>query len=478
MAELTRPEICVIGAGHGGLSVAAAAASFDVSVVLIEKAEMGVESLQKSGSMPAQALRVAAARANAVRTGARFGLKAPRFAADFAAANARIADVIGTVASNVTRARIGGLGVEVVKGTARFIDPETVVAGGRTIKARRFVIATGSSPFIPPIPGLLDTPHLTTEMVSTLAESPRHLIVIGAGAAGLELAQAFRRLGADVTVLEAGTPLAEYDRECAAVVLHVLEREGIKLRTGVEIAKVARSLGKIRVVLAEPQALHGTEAVEGSHLLVAAGRRPNVDDLNLQAAGIDYGQHGIIVDQRLTTTNKRVFAVGDVIGGPNFAHRASHHAALVIRRALFRLPIRLDPHAVPRVVYTDPELAHVGLSEADAQAQKRAIRVLRWPYRENDRAQSERATAGHIKVITDGKGDILGATIVGAQAAESITAWTLAISQGLNIRDFASLVVPYPTYAEVGKRAAITYFTSSLTSRRVRRIMAWLRRVG
>ncbi len=479
MTELLTPDICVIGAGPGGLSVAAAAAAVGVSAVLIEKAGMGGEGLRQSGPLPAQALLAAAAHAHALRNSTQFGFKAARITADLAAINAYAQDVIAAVAPNFARERFVGLGVRVVNGTARFVDADTVAVGDFAVKARRFVIATGSSPLIPPIPGLLHTPHLTDESVFRLAECPRHLVVIGAGARCLELAQAFRRLGAEVTVLTTAAPLPGEDRECAAVVLDAIEREGVKLRCGVEITKVSRALAKIHIVLETPG---GVETVEGSRLLVVAGRRPNIEDLDLDAAGIRYRPEGIVVDGRLMTTNKRVYAVGDVTGGPHFTHLAHYHANVVICRELFRLRSGVNGRPVPRVTYTDPELAHVGLSEEEAQAKKRTIRVLRWPYRENDRAQAQRATNGHIKVITDGKGDILGATIVGVHAAENITAWTLAVSQRLNIRAFAGLIVPYPTFAEVGKRAAITYFSLGLTPSRARRIidrlMRWRRRGG
>jgi pyruvate/2-oxoglutarate dehydrogenase complex dihydrolipoamide dehydrogenase (E3) component len=475
MAHELRPEICVIGAGAGGLSAATAAAAFDARTVLIEKGRMGGERLKKNGSMALRALIAAAERANASRNGARFGMKTTRFGVDFAAVSAHVNNVIGAVAPNSARQRMAGLGVHVIEGAARFTDERTVTVDDLAIRARRFVIATGSSPLLPAIAGLLDTPHLTNETVFDLAEIPRHLIVIGAGAVGLELAQAFRRLGSAVTVLEAATPLKSDDRECTAVVLDALGREGIKLRTGVEIAKVGRALAKIQVVLSTPA---GAETIEGSHLLVTAGRRPNIEDLDLDAAGIRYTPRGIILDRSLRTTNKRVYAVGDATGGPTYAHIANYHARLVIGHALFRVPIRVNHRAIPWVTHTDPELAQVGLLEEEARAHSGTIRVLRWPYRENDRAQAEQATTGHIKVVTDRAGDILGVTIVGAHAGESITAWTLAISQKLNIRAFAGLVVPYPTYAEVGKRAAMTYFARGLTSPRLRRIIGWLRRVG
>lgn len=475
MANELRPEICVIGAGAGGVSAAAAAAAFGARAVLVEKGRMASKRLTKNSGVALHALFAAAERANAWRNSARFGMKTTRFAVDFAAVNRHVKDVIGAVAPNFTRERVAGLGVHVIEGAARFTDERTVAVDDFAIRARRFVIATGSSPMLPAIAGLLDTPHLTSETMFDLAEIPRHLIVVGAGAVGLELAQSFRRLGSEVTVLDAAPPFASDDPECAAVVLDALVRDGVKLRTGVEIAKVGRVLAKVKVVLATPA---GAETIEGSHLLIAAGRRPNVEDLDLDAAGISYTPRGIILDSALRTTNKRVYAVGDVTGGPAYAHVANHHAGLVIRHALFRLPIRIDHRAIPSVTYTDPELAQVGLLEDEARLQSGVIRVLRWPYRENDRAQAEHATDGHIKVVTDRAGEILGVTIVGVHAGETITAWTLAISQKLNIRAFAGLVVPYPTYAEAGKRAAIGYFTRGLTTPRTRRIMGWLRRFG
>ena len=302
-----------------------------------------------------------------------------------------------------------------------------------------------------------------------------HVILLSSapGAVGLELAQAFRRLGSEVTIIDSAMPLSGADPEAAAVVLSALLREGIKLRSGVAIDKVCRVLGRVQVGLAAPD---GVETIEGSHLLIAAGRRPNVEELNLDAAGVLTTPRGITLDAYMRTTNKRIYAAGDVAGGPNSTHLAQYHAAIVVRHALFGTPVKIDRESIPWVTFTDPELAHVGLLEDEARAHSGIIRVLRWPYRENDRAHVDGATDGHIKVVTDRNGQILGATIVGAHAAESIAPWTLAISQKLNIRALAGMVVPYPTYAEVGKRAAITYFTQGLTTLGTRRIMGWLRR--
>jgi pyruvate/2-oxoglutarate dehydrogenase complex dihydrolipoamide dehydrogenase (E3) component len=475
-----KPDICVIGAGAAGRAAASAAAAFGVPVVLIEKGTLGGgDGAGNGGSVPAAALAVTAERANIIRHAGHFGLKAARFGVDFTAVKAHVRDIAGTVAPSEARQRLAGLGVRIIDGAARFSDARTVAAGEFIVAARRFVIATGSSPALPAIPGLADTPHLTSDTVFDLADCPRHLIVIGAGSAGLELAQTFRRLGADVTVLEAATPLASDDPECAAIVLDALEREGITLRIGVAIARVRRVLARIEIDITTPD---GAETVTGSHILVAVGRRPNVEDLDLDAAGIRYEPHGIDVDRRLRTTNKRVYAIGDVATGPKSTHLATYHAELVVRHALFRQHVSLDHHTIPTVTHTDPELAQVGFLEDEARAHAHAhagaIRVLRSPYRENDRALATEATNGHIKVITDRKGDILGATIVGAGASEMIAAWTLAITQKLNIRAFAGLIVPYPAYGEVGKRAAMTYFMRGLTSNQVRRIIGWLRRLG
>lgn len=474
MADLLTPDICVIGAGSGGLSVAAAAAAFGVAVVLIEKGKMGGDCLNY-GCVPSKALLAAAKHAVEPRRVSPFGLTLPRAEIDFAKVNAHVRGVIAAIAPNDSKERFTGLGIHVIEGAARFTDATTVTVGNFAIKARRFVIATGSAAAVPPIPGLAETPYLTNETIFELKRCPEHLIIIGAGPIGLELAQAHHRLGAKVTVLEAATPLAKDDPECAAIVLEHLAREGIVIRSGVKVLRVAHGDGKIQAVIEGPQ---GEETIEGSDLLIAAGRRPNVEGLGLEVAGIKVEPRGIVVDKGLKTTNKKVYAIGDVAGGAQFTHVANYHAGIVIRNALFRLPARASDEAIPWVTFTDPELAHVGLTEGEARERHKTIRVLRWPYHENDRAQAERQTDGHIKVITAKNGRILGATIVGAQAGELITTWTLALSQGLNIRAMTGIVIPYPTLSEIGKRAAISYFSPSLTNPKIRRLITFLRRFG
>ena len=475
MAETLTPDICVIGAGAGGLSVAAAAAAFGVSVVLVEKDRLGGECLY-TGCVPSKALIAAAKRAHGIAGAEAFGIAAGPVRIDFAKVHRHVQDVIAAIAPNDSKERFTGLGVRVIAAAARFKDRDTVVAGdGTEIAARRFVIATGSSPSLPPIPGLDAVAYLTNETVFDLATRPEHLIVIGGGPIGLELAQAFRRLGAAVTVLEAAAPLAREDGECADVVLDALAREGVDIRSHVAIVRVEAAAAKLNVVI---RAGDGEETIAGSHVLVATGRTANTEGLGLEQAGIACDRRGIVVDAGLKTTNKRVYAIGDVAGHGQFTHLANYQAGLVIRNALFRLPAKMNEDIVPRVTFTDPELAQVGLTETQAKARGIPIRVLRWPYHENDRAQAEGTTAGHIKVVTDRRGRVLGATIVGAGAGELIATWAPAVTKRDNIRTFLGIIIPYPTLAEIGKRAAITYFTPGLTSPWVRRIIALLRRLG
>jgi pyruvate/2-oxoglutarate dehydrogenase complex dihydrolipoamide dehydrogenase (E3) component len=475
MAETLKPDICVIGGGSGGLSVAAAAAAFGVSCVLVERHKMGGDCLN-TGCVPSKALLAAAKRVALARSAAPFGVKASA-TVDFAKVHEHVQGTIASIAPIDSVERFTGLGVRVILGSAKFKDRRTVAVGDVEIRARRFVIATGSVPALPPIPGIDSGPYLTNENIFELTALPQRLIVIGAGPIGLEMAQAFRRLGSQVTILEAAIPLAKDDPECAAIVLTQLEREGVIIRSGVKIGHIAHMGHSVAVTL-EGDA--GEEMIEGSHLLVAAGRKPVTDGLDLEAAGVRYDRTGIAVNKKLKTRNRRIYAIGDVASGQlQFTHAANYHAGLVIRNALFRLPVRVTNDAIPWVTYTEPELAQAGLTEAQARARGiKKIRILRWPYHDNDRAQAECETHGHIKVVTDKKGKILGVTIVGAQAGELIATWILAICQELNIRALTGVVLPYPTLSEIGKRAAIDFFVPRLTRPLLRRIIAWLRIFG
>ena len=462
------PDLCIIGAGSAGLAVAAGAAQMGAAVALVERGPMGGDCLN-FGCVPSKSLLAAARLADLARRGAALGITSARPDVDFAAAAEGVESVIAAIAPNDSVERFERLGVTVLRSEARFTSPRTIRAGEIEIRPRRFVIAAGSYPAVPPIPGIADVPYLTNETIFANRERPDHLVVIGGGPIGIEMAQAHRRLGARVTVLDVGPVLPRDDPELVTTLTDRLAVEGIAIRPGVEITGIERDGKGIVARLADG------ERIAGSHLLVAAGRRPSIEALDLPAAGIEATAQGITVDARLRTTNRRAFAIGDVAGGPQFTHIALYHAGIVIRNALFRLPAKVDYRALPWVTYTDPELAQVGLTQAAAGED---ARVLRWPFVENDRAQTERDTEGLVKVVLGRNGHVRGASILGAGAGDLILPWALAIAQKLKIGALANLIVPYPTRGEASKRAAGCYYTPTLFSPRTRRLVRFLARFG
>ncbi len=470
MVESIEVDICVIGAGSGGLSVAAGASQMGASVVLIEKGRMGGDCLNY-GCVPSKALIAAAGAAQTIRDAARFGVDTGRARVDFRRVHDHVHGVIAAIAVNDSVARFEALGVRVIEAPGRFVGRREVEAGGIRVRARRVVIATGSSPALPPIAGLADTPHLTNETIFDLDKAPVHLIVIGGGPIGVELAQAYRRLGAKVTLIEALSLMGRDDPELVDIVRACLGREGVDLREGVKVERVERTRKGVAV-------LTDGGRVEGSHLLVATGRTANIGGLGLDRADIEHGPDGIPVDARLRTSNRRVFAIGDVTGGLQFTHVAGYHAGIVLRNVLFRLPAKADHRAVPSVTYCEPELAQVGLSEAAARAAHGEIRILRWPFHENDRAQATRQADGLLKAITDRRGRVLGAGIVGPHAGELIQIWVLAVAKRLKIGDLASPIAPYPTLGEVTKRAAGSFYLPGLLAPRTRKLVRFLARFG
>jgi pyruvate/2-oxoglutarate dehydrogenase complex dihydrolipoamide dehydrogenase (E3) component len=471
MSETLECDICVIGAGSAGLLVAAGAAQLGVATVLIERGKMGGDCLNY-GCVPSKALLAAAKVASTSRGAARFGITLGEPEIDFAAVMRHVHEIIATIAPNDSVARYEGFGATVIHGSARFTGKREIIVGGRRIHARRFVVATGSTASAPPIPGLDQVDYFTNETLFENTRLPDHLIVIGGGPIGLEMAQAHARLGARVTVLEAARVLANDDPELAMLLRDRLLAEGIVIHEGATITRIDRAADGIAVMLGE------TERIAGSHLLVAAGRQPNIESLDLDKAGIAHNRQGIVVDARLRTSNRRVFAIGDVAGGPQFTHVAGYHAGIVIRNALFRLPAKVDYRALPWVIYTEPELAHVGLAEAGARERHGAIVILRSTFHENDRAQTERATHGLVKVVTRRNGSILGASILGPQAGELIQPWVLAIGQGLKIKAMAGMIAPYPTFGEAGKRAAGSFYLATLFGARTKSLVRFLTRFG
>ncbi len=472
-AELTT-DICVIGAGSGGLSVAAAAAQFGVDVVLVEKGRMGGDCLN-TGCIPSKALIAAGKRAHMARSSADFGVSAHEPEVDFVKVHRHIHQIISTIAPHDSVERFTSLGVKVIEAAGEFIDKDMLKAGDTLIRARRFVVATGSSPAIPPIDGLGDVKFYTNENIFDLTELPEHLVIIGGGPIGMEMAQAFCRLGARVSVLEMFEPLGKDDPELAAIVIEQITNEGAAIKSRVSIERVAPSASGVSIFIEHK----GKKSrIEASHLLVAAGRKPNTAGLGLKAAGVEHDKRGISVDAGLRSSNPRIYAIGDVAGSYQFTHIANYHAGIVIRAILFRLPAKVSHAAIPWVSYTEPELANVGLSEAAAREKHKGIKVLRWNFADNDRAIAERKTAGMIKVITTKRGRILGAAIAGPQAGEIIQPWVLAINSKLSIKAMASIITPYPTLAEVNKRAAISYYSGKVGSRWLRLLLRFLARFG
>lgn len=469
--QVLKADLCVIGGGSAGLSVAAGAVQMGARTVLIEAGRMGGECLN-TGCVPSKSLLACAKAAHVVRGAAQYGLSTSALRVDFSLVHDYVHRVIGAIAPHDSIERFTALGCTVVRGRARFIDERTIEAAGRHIRARRFVIATGSRPAIPQIPGLDAVPYFTNETVFDNTLLPDHLIIIGAGPIGCEMAQAHRRLGSKVTVLGRGPMLPRDDPEAAEVVRQALATEGVALIEKVKILRIEPSDQGVRVIVRNGES---EKPIAGSHLLVATGRKSDLDGLGLEAAGIRPGTKGIEVDRRLRTSNRRIYAAGDVIGQYQFTHVAGYHAGIILQNALFRLPAKADYRALPWVTYTDPELAQVGVTEAQArEAHGGRLRVLRIDFTENDRAQTEGRTAGFVKVMVSPQGHVLGATIVGHQAGELALLWGLMITQRVRIGRLASVIAPYPTLSELSKGAAGSFYSPMLFSRRTRAVVRFL----
>jgi len=452
MPAFLTPDICIIGGGPAGLALARAARRYDASVVVVEKHPPGGDTAH-AGAIPARALAAAARRAQTLRTADIFGI-----AAGEPKVNAReVFDYVHRVTTERavvdSAAQLLARGIELLPETAQFLDPRTVAAGDRQVRARRFVIATGARPVIPDIPGLADVPYFTT---ATILDNPRkltHLVILGTSPTAVELAQAYRRLGSEVTLLASTLPLANYDPELAEIALRRLVDEGVDIRTDTTPAAVeARSLG-IGIVIGQGET---EERLDASHILVAGDRRALLDDLGIERAGIQLTRTaGLVLDKRNRTTNRHVYAFGDATGAAEETHGLDSRADRLARHLLFRLPMdRRDPR-LPRAVFTDPEIAEVGLSEAAARRRHaKGFRVLRLSFAENDRARIENQTYGLVKLMLASNGRLLGASIVGSGAAEMISLFAFAIGNRMSLSSFRNFVAPYPTLTAVARALA------------------------
>ena len=463
-------DLCVIGAGSGGLSVAAGAAQLGVKVVLLEHHKMGGDCLNY-GCVPSKSLLSAAKRVKLMRDSEKFGITAKDVNVDFAKVNAYVHKVIAAIAPHDSVERFENFGVTVIQETGKFIDDHTVAAGDKLIQAKRFVIATGSLPAIPPLPGLEKIDYLTNRNIFELKELPQHLIILGGGPIGCELAQAHRLLGAKVTVIQRSTILNKDEPEFVDTVRQQLTADGIDILEHTSVEKITQTTGKIIVHCKQEE--KGLK-VTGSHLLVATGQTADVSELNLEAAAIKYSNKGIEVNAKLQTSNKKIYAIGDVTVGYKFTHVANYHAGIVIRNAIFHLPAKVNYKAIVWCTYTEPELAHVGLTEAHARDKYSDIRIIQQSFADNDRAQAEGDTQGGIKIIATRRGYVLGVSIVGHGAGELILPWSMAISKKLKLKDIAGLMAPYPTRSELSKIAAGDFYKSMLFSPKVKKIVKLL----
>ncbi|WP_439143876.1 dihydrolipoyl dehydrogenase family protein [Planktotalea sp.] len=470
--ETIKTDILVIGAGSGGLSVAAGAVQMGASVVLLEGHKMGGDCLN-FGCVPSKALIASAKAAYAQSHASELGVANVSPKVDYAAAKDHVAGVIAQIEPVDSQERFEGLGVRVIREYGKFISATEVEAGEYRIKARRIVISTGSSPFVPPIPGLDTVPYETNETLFELREQPEHLLIIGGGPIGMEMAQAHLRLGSKVTVIEGAKALGKDDPEMAAIVLDKLRAEGLVIEEDALAGEIKGTAGAIEVHAKDGRVF------KGSHLLMAVGRKANMDKLNLEAAGIKTHRTGIAVDDSMKTTNKKVYAIGDVAGGLQFTHVAGYQAGVIIRSALFGLPAKQSTTHIPWATYTDPELSQVGLTEAQAKKQHGAqLEVVRFEIHHNDRLIAERKAYGLIKVMVV-KGRPVGVSIAGPQAGELIGMWSLAIANKLKMSQISAMVAPYPSVFEVNKRAAGAYFTPRLfendtVKKVVRLVQRWL----
>ena len=471
-------DVAVIGAGAAGLSVSGVAAQLGLRTALIERDRMGGDCLN-AGCVPSKALLAASHAAQTARAAFRYGVFLPEARIEWAAVQAHVKGVIEGIAPLDSEARYRELGAHVVRGEARFAAPGTLAirlpGGERRITARRIVVAAGSRAAVPRLPGLDTVSYLTNATLFDVPDQPAHLLILGGGSIGLEMAQAHAALGSRVTMVESHRLAGREDPELAEIVRQELLRNGVTVLEGTAVAAVEPGP---TLVLADGR------RVTGSHLLVAVGRTPNLDGLALDDGHVAVTERGVAVDAGLrSTSNKRVYAVGDIadpVGlGPRYlTHVGSYHAGLVVRGAMFRLPARLDYAALPRVTYTDPELAQVGLTEAEAHAAGLAVDILRWRLDENDRARTERRTEGLVKLVVGKRGRVLGAGIAAPHAGEMIGAWTLAITRRVPLSAMANMIVPYPTRAEAAKRAAGSLLLPRLFAPRVQWVVRQIARFG
>ena len=473
---MSRYDLVVIGGGSAGLVVAGGAAQLGARVALVEKKALGGDCLY-TGCVPSKTFIRSARFAADVRRASQFGFRATSLdfrSGEFAAITDRVARVIETVAEHDRPERFEAWGVEVIFASPRFLSPrelELTFADGSTtnISAKHFCISTGSRPAIPPVEGLKETGFITNEEVFQLKKLPQSLTVLGGGPIGLELGQSFARFGSEVTIVEMDRRLvAKEDEEVSSTIEHIMRAEGLSVLTGRKAIRASTRNGR-KILTLEQSGL--VQEIEADEILVATGRRPNIEDLNLEAAGVKYDNQRIFTDAYLRTSARHIFAAGDVTGHFAFTHMAAYEASVVIRNALLFWPLlqKTDFRVVPWTTFTDPEIARVGLTEKDAIGKFGAtnVHVYRTEFADNDRAQAEDETRGFAKIICTGrKNEIVGAHIVGAHAGELIHEVVLAMKQRLSINALGSMIHVYPTLTQVNQQAGLDAILKGLAGYR------------
>jgi pyruvate/2-oxoglutarate dehydrogenase complex dihydrolipoamide dehydrogenase (E3) component len=472
-----RYNLVVIGAGTAGLVSAAGAAGLGAKVALIERHLLGGDCLNY-GCVPSKALIRAARSAVEVRRGGEFGVRVPAgVQVDFAAVMERMRRLRAGLSPHDSAERFRQLGADVYFGDARFISPSSVEVGGQRLEFAKAVIATGARAADPGVPGLFDVGYLTNETVFSLTELPAKLLVLGAGPIGCELAQTFRRLGSEVHLIQRGSKiLPREDADAAALIQHRFEQEGVGLHLGIKVARAERSNGGKRLI---GERDGRPWSLEGDTILVGVGRKANVEGLNLEAAGVRYDANGVHVDDHLRTSNSRIFAAGDICSAFKFTHAADAMARIVLQNALFFGRKRMSSLVIPWCTYTDPEVAHVGLTEADAIKRGISLGTFTVPLSDNDRAVLDGETEGFARIhVRQGTDRIAGATVVASHAGEMMGEITLAMTRRTGLGALASTIHSYPTQAEAIKKLGDLYQRSRLTPRVaaiLRTILRWRR---
>jgi pyruvate/2-oxoglutarate dehydrogenase complex dihydrolipoamide dehydrogenase (E3) component len=471
-------DLVVLGGGTAGLVCAVGAAGLGARVALVEKHLLGGDCLN-TGCVPSKAMLRSARAIGEFRRGPQLGIGIGVAPADFSGVMDRMRGRRAEIARNDSAERLHGLGVEVFFGSARFENARAVAVGSHVLRFRRAVIATGGRPTAPPIPGLDEISYLTNETVFSLNELPERLLVIGAGPIGCELAQAFARFGSQVTVFDqASQVLPREDRDAAAIVQRALEADGVRFELGVTLARVDRADGDIRVHYSRNGEREiSTGSVTGNAILVAAGRAPNIEDLQLGAAGIAANKEGVVVNDRLQTTNPRVYASGDVCSSFKFTHAADALSRIVLQNALFFGRRKASALVIPWVTYTDPEVAHVGVSAVDLGDTAAHIQPITISLADVDRAVLDDDTDGFVRVYHE-RGRVRGCTIVAPHAGDLIGQVTYAMQRGATLADFSATIQPYPTIAEGLRKAGDAYRRQSLTPgvrKWLQRYFAWTR---